>query len=244
MNRKQREWCERVDKMLAGLEAVSTGLCPGCDECRSNWREYQAVEHDDSPLPDGWTEAWTVPAIEGSLFATEELAEAAAREAFEDDWSAGHVYSEPSFSRSPCDICSSPLGGDREDYHYILDGRTHHDSGACVDCVCYLANGDVPDLPDGKLEKHRDSAGELPSFAWPGGYQIVYVLGDGALLCPDCANGENGSEASDDPDMDAQWRLDDLQVHEEGPAETCAHCGKAIESAYGDPEADKEGVQS
>lgn len=88
-----------------------------------------------------------------------------------------------------------------------------------------------------KLSDMRNSAGRLPDYAWPGGYPIVYVMADGECLCPDCANGENGSEASETAE-DPGWRLDGCEVHYEGPPITCAHCGKEIESAYGDPDED------
>lgn len=81
----------------------------------------------------------------------------------------------------------------------------------------------------------RDGDGKYPAYAWPGGYPIVYVLGDGASLCPSCANGEHGSDASETAD-DPAWRLVDVMIHYEGPPEVCAHCGAEIESAYGDPD--------
>jgi hypothetical protein len=216
---------------------VSTGLCPGCDQCREAFSEYVPVERYDDCDPAG-PEHWTVPALDGEEYATEDAALIAAREAFKDAWSDGVVNSEASFSWSPCDICGG-LPGDREEYHYVIDGKLYHDSGACPDCVVYLANGDVPSLPDGALEKHRDEDGNLPSFVWPGGYPILYVLGDGESLCPDCANGANGSEASDDPDKQTDWRIEGLSVFYEGAPEYCAHCGKTMESAYGDPEAEQ-----
>lgn len=78
----------------------------------------------------------------------------------------------------------------------------------------------------------------LPAFAWPGGYPIVYVTADGAVLCPDCANGGNGSEASEDAEPRSGWRLDGYAIHYEGPPEICDHCGAAVESAYGAPDAE------
>jgi len=86
-----------------------------------------------------------------------------------------------------------------------------------------------------KLDEIRDEAGNLPSYAWPGGYPVLYVMGDGGTLCPECANGKNGSEASASTDTPADWRIDAFFIHYEGPADYCDHCGKATESAYGDP---------
>ena len=82
----------------------------------------------------------------------------------------------------------------------------------------------------------RNEDGTFPAYAWPGGYPLVYILADGETLCPKCANGENGSEASTDSDADAQWRIVGQDVHWEGEPETCAHCNTDIESAYGVPE--------
>lgn len=92
------------------------------------------------------------------------------------------------------------------------------------------------------LEKLKaDNGGTLPAFAWPGGYQMIYVASDGGVFCPDCANGKNGSDArlSDGPD-DAPhdgWLLEGYDVFYEGPDEYCAHCNAVIESVYGDPDA-------
>lgn len=77
---------------------------------------------------------------------------------------------------------------------------------------------------------------ELPAFAWPGGYPMYYVTQDGGVLCPDCANGRNGSEASETSD-DAQWKLERAEVHWEGLPMNCEHCNAVIDSAYGDPDA-------
>ena len=92
-------------------------------------------------------------------------------------------------------------------------------------------------------ELRDPETGKLPAYAWPGGYQITYLCADGGELCPDCANGENGSLASeslidhnpDDPSS-AQWRIVSGAVFWEGPPILCDHCGARIESAYGDPE--------
>lgn len=94
----------------------------------------------------------------------------------------------------------------------------------------------------------RNENGTLPAYAWPGGYPIYYLCADGGILCPACANGENGSLAADetlDPDCpdDDQWRIVAQDIHWEGQPLVCDHCGKKIESAYGDPEQENEGTQ-
>lgn len=64
----------------------------------------------------------------------------------------------------------------------------------------------------------------LPSFAWPGGYQIVYYTAGGLTICPECAN-----------DTDTSDPVTSGDVYWEGPDEYCEDCGTAIPSAYGDP---------
>lgn len=134
------EYTDRVESGLKGLTAVSTGTCPGCDECRESHGLY-GVEEDEY----GWFE----PDRGGHVVyhATEEGALKAARERFEQDWSSGHVDSESSFSWSSCGICGSTLGGDREIWHGLddLTGTLYHFDDACTDCVVYLANGDEPE---------------------------------------------------------------------------------------------------
>jgi hypothetical protein len=84
------------------------------------------------------------------------------------------------------------------------------------------------------LQQLRDSnGGELPAFAWPGGYPMYYLAEDGEILCPDCANRKN--------DADAAWRLVGYDVHFEGPTLSCSHCGADIVSGSGDPD-DNEGA--
>jgi hypothetical protein len=85
------------------------------------------------------------------------------------------------------------------------------------------------------LHEIREDDGRLPAYAWPGGYPIIYIVADGEVLCPDCANGENGSEADLDRTDDPGWHLVGFEVYYEGAAEHCAHCNTEMESAYGDP---------
>ena len=86
-----------------------------------------------------------------------------------------------------------------------------------------------------RVREHND--GKLPHWAWPGGYQIIYLTQDGETLCSECANGENGSEAHETQE-DAQWKLIGQEVHWEGESLYCAHCNKELESEYGSDEED------
>jgi hypothetical protein len=86
------------------------------------------------------------------------------------------------------------------------------------------------------LDEIRMENGKLPASAWPGGYPIVYVMDDGEILCADCAN-DPTNPVHEGGDADG-WRLEGYSLHLEGSPEHCAHCNKAIASAYGDPDED------
>lgn len=87
------------------------------------------------------------------------------------------------------------------------------------------------------MEIRKNDKGTFDAYAWPGGYQIIYICADGGILCPDCANGKNGSEASTDKDAPSDWRMEACDIYYEGPILPCSHCNTGIESAYGDPDA-------
>jgi hypothetical protein len=74
-------------------------------------------------------------------------------------------------------------------------------------------------------------------YAWPGGYPLILVCEGGAALCFDCGRAEGPQilRSIRDNSRDG-WRIIGCQVHWEGPAECCAHCGREIPSAYGDPD--------
>jgi hypothetical protein len=78
----------------------------------------------------------------------------------------------------------------------------------------------------------RNDDGNLPAYAWPGGYPIYYLTADNGCLCPGCANGENGSDASE-TNEDKSWRVVAYGIHYEGDPIICDHCGGENESAYG-----------
>ena len=70
-----------------------------------------------------------------------------------------------------------------------------------------------------------DPGENLPTFAWPGGYPLVYYDAQSSELCADCANRPGYT----DPVTGAM-------VHYEGPPIICDDCGTTIESAYGEVE--------
>jgi hypothetical protein len=91
------------------------------------------------------------------------------------------------------------------------------------------------DAPDGPgVSAHQHAPIDWPAHAWPGGYPIVYLTDDGEILCADCMNREREC-VHFHGDADG-WRVDARDIHYEGPAEHCAHCGREIPSAYGDPD--------
>lgn len=91
-------------------------------------------------------------------------------------------------------------------------------------------------------ERARDLLEQFPDFAfshlewesyiWPGGYEITYVTHGGGSLCHQCAN--TNLELTIDPDAH-DWYIVAGYVNWEGPTTICDHCGRDIESAYGDP---------
>jgi len=115
MTTKQREFVESIERNTKGLSAVSTGICPGCEQCRT---EYGVRIDGREPT----------------------MAE------FEEQWSTQEALCEPYFSWARCELCGSPLGGNREPWHAIDDatGKIIHGDHCCVDCTLYLANGDLP----------------------------------------------------------------------------------------------------
>lgn len=90
----------------------------------------------------------------------------------------------------------------------------------------------MPPLPPKMLSPINGSDQGYPAWAWPGGYPIFYLAADSGVLCPDCANNENGSEAHPEND-DPAWKLIGCDIHWEGDPLVCDHCCTDIESAYG-----------
>ncbi len=74
-----------------------------------------------------------------------------------------------------------------------------------------------------------DADGNLPAYAWPGGYPIAYYSDDcHTTFCAKCATVERSKGYQINPlDWDVYW---------EGPPMECDECGAIIESAYGDPD--------
>jgi len=64
--------------------------------------------------------------------------------------------------------------------------------------------------------------GQLPAYAWPGGYPLFYLTESNAVLCPEHANAEGNY--SDELIVDGNINWEDPHLY-------CDH-GERIESAY------------
>lgn len=93
----------------------------------------------------------------------------------------------------------------------------------------------VSDLADLGYYAIRLDHKEWESWAWPGGYQIFYVVADGGVLCSKCANKE--IKLTSDPEIDHQWQIVAADINYEDPGLFCDHCERC-ESAYGEPDCD------
>ena len=73
-------------------------------------------------------------------------------------------------------------------------------------------------------------------YAWPGGYPLFFVTEDGEALSFAAVRAERRLvlEAVAGRDNNGGWRVIALEVNWEDESLTCAHTGKAIESAYGE----------
>lgn len=76
----------------------------------------------------------------------------------------------------------------------------------------------------------RDENGQLSAWAWPGGYPIYYIDGEGSALCVNCARKEEaeGVEYWGEEKMpkSAEINYEDTELQ-------CEQCYERIESAYG-----------
>lgn len=76
-------------------------------------------------------------------------------------------------------------------------------------------------------------------FAWPGGYPMILVMSDGGVIDAKSAreNYRQIREAMRANDRRSDWHPGGIDIHWEGPPEICAHSGREIPSAYGEPDA-------
>lgn len=74
-----------------------------------------------------------------------------------------------------------------------------------------------------EIKRMLQDNGELPAYAWPGGYPIYYLTTDkdNAVLCPACANKEKDN-------------LEAGGINWEDNEMVCDECHKKIDAAYGE----------
>ena len=134
MTKKQKRFVEAIERNTEGLQAVSTGPCSGCEQCRDEYGVEVACEcggDDDCEKCDG--HAKRPPTMEE----------------FDEQLSTEQAFSEGFFSWQGCDLCDSSLDGTFEPWHAVdANNEIIHGERACVDCVMYLANGDLPGQND------------------------------------------------------------------------------------------------
>lgn len=81
-------------------------------------------------------------------------------------------------------------------------------------------------------------------YAWPGGYPLYLVTGDGAAICPACARREFAQIARESFDQsNCGFRAAAVDVNYEDSGLYCDHCNGQIESAYGADSDETESVQ-
>jgi hypothetical protein len=81
-------------------------------------------------------------------------------------------------------------------------------------------------------------------YAWPGGYPMFFIMGDGGTLHFDCvkANLREVIEAQRDYDIlrSSDWRCEAVEINYEDGDLTCDQCNKRIQSAYAEDETTEE----
>lgn len=72
-------------------------------------------------------------------------------------------------------------------------------------------------------------------YAWSGGYPKFALMHDGECLCAACVKDNFALIARSTRDSSGDgWALSAVEINWEDADLTCAHCGKSIESAYGE----------
>lgn len=90
---------------------------------------------------------------------------------------------------------------------------------------------------------------DLTAYAWPGGYPVMYLARDGwreedGTLTVNPHDGENVCCAKCATDT-TQWPdliITGQYIHYEGEPEYCEYCNSFTDSAYGNPNQEKESV--
>ena len=137
-----KAFTDAVERNLKGLTAVSSGVCPGCEQCRDEYGQKVTCRHCNGT---GYRNIRPWGLVD-CCFCDGDGSRPPTMEEFEEQWSSGGAFSEPSFTCQGCDICGSSLGLDAEPWHALDDNNEIiHGEHCCQDCTCYLANGDIPE---------------------------------------------------------------------------------------------------
>ena len=119
------------------------------------------------------------------------------------------------------------------------------------ECGCVVIDDDVLEMPipNMTLPRYQHTfpgvcrQGDLISYAWPGGYPLVYMNAWGWCMCPSCANKTEDNARDPENNVFDVEMPDYVHVHLEGPPIECDLCSAMIESAHGDPEEDEHACQ-
>jgi hypothetical protein len=145
--RSRHRYLDALAKNVPADWHVLLGIGTDCGECMDNlsWvkadkpcEECQAYDSDGTPSKNCSAHCEWVDMSEEDYrkFIIGEML------------SNGELTEEGHFSWSSCDTCDSGLGGNRETAH-LWNGK-HGDEeqmihcNICVDCLCFFANGDLP----------------------------------------------------------------------------------------------------
>lgn len=113
-------YTDAVERGLEGLQAVSTGPCPGCETCAENY----GFETDEQGMA-AFRKAWQSGDVESVASFS---------------WSGCDICGTSLGVDTECWHAIAGKPGDDLKGREIL-----HFQSACVDCVMYLANGDEPE---------------------------------------------------------------------------------------------------
>jgi hypothetical protein len=80
------------------------------------------------------------------------------------------------------------------------------------------------------------SDGHVEHTAWPGGYPLFYLMGDGETMCPTCVESNLEQIGRAEEFSDGSWSAMAVDVNWEDPAMFCCHCDERIPSAYAEDE--------
>jgi len=91
-----------------------------------------------------------------------------------------------------------------------------------------------------KLVEASIAAAELPRYAWPGGYPILYYDNEGNEYCADCIVGADIRDADSDSSEEEVVLIVEYGINWEDCSLYCTNCSKKIDCAYPTTEEEAE----